>query len=73
MFGRIKHKTLKGFAFIRQQQVGNEPIQDVFLHRTEFQGDWDTLKVGELIQFTPGIKEGRPQAFDAHLVAGGAE
>ena len=73
MFGKIKHLTQKGYGFIRTHQNGNEPVQDIFLHRSEFHGDWEALCKDDTIEFTPGLKDSRPQAFDARLVSGGAK
>jgi hypothetical protein len=74
MFGKIKHKTAKGFAFARPNQAGSgAPLQDYFLHRTEFLGDWEQLQAGDLIEFTPGIRRGNPIALDVRLLAEPAE
>lgn len=70
MFGRIKHKTAKGYAFVRLQQSGDGgPVQDVFLHRTEFLGDWDKLRAGDAVEFTPGIRRNNPVALDVRPLA----
>lgn len=74
MFGKVKHITRFGYGFIRARQTGDQPVQDVFLHRSEFHGDWDTLQKDDTVEYTPGLKDGRPQAFDVRLLEiGGAE
>ena len=73
MFGTIRHKTARGFAFIRQESVNDRPIQDIFLHLTEFFGDWDQLKAGDHVEFTPGLRRGNPIAVNVRLLAESSE
>lgn len=73
MIGKIKYKPVgKPFAFVRKARVGDEVLEDIFLTAAEFNGDWNALRAGDVIEFTPGVKSGRPQAFDAQLVSAGA-
>jgi cold shock CspA family protein len=69
MVGTIKHKSHKGFAFVRQQAANGNPVQDVFLHHTEYLGNWDTLNAGDVVEFTPGLRRGNPIAVDVKLHA----
>ena len=70
MFGKIKHKTTKGFAFIRQQQTKDgAPVQDIFLHHTEYLGDWTKLQARDTVEFTLGLRRGNPIGMDVTPVA----
>src|SRR5262249_5878515 len=68
MFGTIRHKTARGFAFIRRESVNDRPVQDIFLHISEFVGDWERLKAGDHVEFTPGIRRNNPIAVDVRLL-----
>lgn len=69
MFGKIQHKSKKGFGFVRQQAENGQPVQDLFLHHTEYLGDWEKLKTGDWIEFTPGVRKGNPIAVEVRLLA----
>lgn len=68
MIGRIKHKAVKGYAFVRHQADG--AVEDVFLHVSEYEADWDLLKVGDVVEFTRGVRRGGdPIAMEVSPVA----
>jgi cold shock CspA family protein len=69
MRGVIRHKCTKGYAFIRRESVNDNPVQDIFLHISEFFGDWDQLKAGDHVEFTPGVRRNNPIAVDVRLLA----
>jgi cold shock CspA family protein len=70
MFGKIQHKSTKGYAFIRSTQTAKDaPVQDLFMHHTAFLGDWDKLVTGDLVEYLPGIRKGNPIALDVRLLA----
>lgn len=69
MFGTIRHKTTRGFAFLRQGSEEDRPVQDIFLHVSEFFGDWGQLKAGDHVEFTPGVRRGSPIAVNVRLLA----
>ena len=56
MIGKVKHKAVKGYAFVRHQTDGT--VEDVFLHVSEYTGDWEQLKVGDVVDFTRGVRRG---------------
>jgi len=68
MFGRIKFKSDKGYAFLRYALHGDILNCDIFMHRSDFCGDWGALSSGDAIIFTVGRKpDGRNAAFYAKL------
>ena len=68
MIGKIKHKAVKGYAFVRHQTDGQ--VEDVFLHVSEYAGDWDQLQVGDVVEFTRGVRRGgNPIAMEVSPVA----
>ena len=69
MFGKIKHKTSRGFAFVRPHDTNGGPLQDLFLHHSEYSGDWETLRTGDTVEFTPGLRRGNPVAMEVSPVA----
>ena len=67
MCGRLHSKTPKGYAWLRTIPVGNELPEEIFIHVSSFEGDWEALKKGDLLMFTKGLCKGKIQAFDAKL------
>ncbi len=67
MIGKIKFKTDKGYAFVRHQADGS--LEDVFLHVSEYAGDWGQLQVGDVVEFIRGVRRGNPIAMEVSPVA----
>jgi cold shock CspA family protein len=68
MFGRFINKTEKNFAFIRSFPAKGELAKDYFVHISSFEGDWATMKKGDLASFSLGINKDRIQAIDVKPV-----
>jgi len=54
MTGKIYNKNERGFAFI---ETTNKP--HVFVHASDYQGDWQTLTVGDAVEFE--VIDGKPR------------
>jgi cold shock CspA family protein len=68
MFGRIQNKTDRNFAFIRSFPTESELAKDYFVHVSSYEGDWATLKKGDLVSFALGWNKQRIHAIDVKPV-----
>ncbi len=66
--GTIKTKTDKGFGFIA---VEGSP--DVFFHHSACNGQFESMQVGQMVQFDMEQGEKGPKAANVVAAAGGAK